>query len=187
MNNHLKRFRPRNDAERAVWKAIKGLEFFAFADVSDATGLPDQPLRVLLGKINRTGHTRIHHTKGNTVFFTTQSVQAMLEGKVEERMSDHGAVWTAIRITKEFVIADLFAGISPSRPDIEVAFIDDYCEALRQGDMLKLSRRADPESGRSAVYRLINDTGPLPPKPMLTKVLVDQNTRQIAYVEGFEQ
>lgn len=163
MGKYLKRLRPKNDIERIVWATIKDVEFFSYADVIATTTVPEKSLRVLLSQLHKKGHTRIHHSKGNQVFFTTQSIEGVLAGGTLARKIPEGATWTAIRLIGEFVIADLVAGIAPSRPDVTSDFITAYCEMLRRAGFVMIVRKASPGSGRSAVFRLIKNTGPLPP------------------------
>ncbi|MEP1522095.1 hypothetical protein [Ascidiaceihabitans sp.] len=184
MQKRLKRFRSKNQTEKIVWDAVKDLDSFCHADIAKVTGMPSDGLRVVISKMFRQGLFRIHHSVGNVVHYTSFSIAWLLQDNLEKRMSDHGAVWAAIRLTKEFVVTDLLAGIVVSRPEITESFISDYCELLRNAGHLVFARKAMPESGRMPVYRLVKNTGPIPPEPKHTTVLVDHNLNKVVHVEG---
>jgi hypothetical protein len=184
--NRLKEFRQSNKTDRIVWDAIKNLEFFNFSDVKMAVSIPETKLRTILSKLNRQGYTRIHHSKGNRVFHTCQSNAGEIEAQMSKRQTVEGAIWISMRIAKAFTVTDIFAGLAPSRPDVRLENIITYTDTLTVAGFLKMVRRADPEGGRYAVYRLVNDTGPLPPKAKKGIVVVDQNTNKIAYSEGLD-
>jgi hypothetical protein len=182
----LKEFRQSNMTDRIVWDAIKNLEFFNFSDVKIAVSIPETKLRTILSRLNRQGYTRIHHSKGNRVFYTCQSNASEIEAQMSKRQTAEGAMWIAMRISKSFTVTDIFAGLAPSRPDVGLEDIITYSETLTSAGFLKMVRRAAPEGGRDVVYRLVNDTGPLPPKAQRGTVVIDQNTNTIAYAEGLD-
>lgn len=106
----------------------------------------------------------------------------MKEGSVKERRDKlpdaRSRIWGAIRYLRKFTLEDLEEGTGQSYPHVRR-----YVRRLLDAGYLKLVCEA--RGGRATnVYRLVRDTGSLPPIPRRNLAQVyDANTRQV-FEEG---
>jgi hypothetical protein len=103
----------------------------------------------------------------------------------------HGRVarhlWTAMRGLPMFTVGELAAAASTDEVVISHKSASDYVRKLELAGALVVVREAKRKSLNSGVYRLKRsaDTGPLAPREIRAKVLVDRNTgRPIGQAEA---
>lgn len=84
-------------------------------------------------------------------------------------------MWRAMRMIKAFTLADLVAAASTEEVMISAEDAKDYVRYLTRAKYL----RRIP--GRLVVWRIINDTGPLPPQVQRVRQVWDPNLRQIMW------
>ncbi|MCU9850378.1 hypothetical protein OEZ60_20545 [Defluviimonas sp. WL0024] len=98
-----------------------------------------------------------------------------------------GNLWRAMRMLKSFTPLDLAAHARTPEVGVEERSALDYCEVLSRTGYLKLERKADARLHRAAVYRLIRNTGPIPPQPRRVTAVYDGNLAEYALgKEGVE-
>lgn len=94
-----------------------------------------------------------------------------------ETKSAEGQTWRAMRMMREFSVIDITA----SSDDLNEDAVRAYCGALLEAGYLRISRREEPGL-RSGYYRLIRDTGPLPPRERMARVVWDDNLCEVVGV-----
>lgn len=92
-------------------------------------------------------------------------------------------IWTAMRQAKSFTPRVLAA--SACTPEIEVTLeaAQAYCRALLASGHLAVTRKAVPGT-TEAIYRLVRNTGPRPPRERRVRAVVDENTEQTIVIGG---
>lgn len=92
-------------------------------------------------------------------------------------------MWTAMRGLRTFTPTDLAAHASTDMVACGVEDARSYCQSLLAVGYLKVERKAQP--GRSeAIYRLVRNTGPLPPVKKRVTAVIDPNTQATLLIGG---
>ena len=100
-----------------------------------------------------------------------------------ESGTKHGNLWRSITSLKAFCPTDLMA---MSCTDLVPVSLDDaraYCQLLLKAEYLRVTQKAIPGK-REASYRLVRNTGPLPPLERRVRAVIDQNEGKISYLTG---
>lgn len=92
-------------------------------------------------------------------------------------------LWTAMRGLKSFRPSDLAAHATTdtvlATPDMAQA----YCRALLAAGYLSVAVKAIP-GRREAIYRLVRDTGPRPPRERRVRAIMDPNLDEVIVIGG---
>jgi hypothetical protein len=88
-------------------------------------------------------------------------------------------LWTAIRGLRSFTPTDIAAHASTDLVQVATADAQAYCRVLLAGGYLKVERKASPPRKQEAIYRLILNTGPRPPRHARVSAVVDDNTNSV--------
>ncbi len=81
-------------------------------------------------------------------------------------------IWQSMRVQKTFTVAELMATSGAKLDNTKL-----YVKALRRTEFLRVVRpRQSGRKGGDAVYRLIRNTGPKPPRVRENKTVYDANT-----------
>lgn len=92
-------------------------------------------------------------------------------------------LWTAMRQLKSFSPRTLAVNATTETVAISPEQAQSYCRALLGAGYLSVARKAVP--GRSeAIYRLIRNTGPRPPREKRVRAVIDANTEQTIVIGG---
>lgn len=92
-------------------------------------------------------------------------------------------LWTSMRGLKSFTPRDLAAHSNVGSVKVTPEAAAGYCQTLLRAGYLKVVRTAIPGS-REAIYRLIRDTGPRPPRERRVKAVFDDNLGTLVHVTG---
>ncbi|MEP4039060.1 transposase domain-containing protein [Pseudophaeobacter sp.] len=138
-----------------------------------------------MGRLRKHGIIREWSRSQGKIFYTAKQPEALRDQAKAERASDEGAIWTAIRHQKKFRPVDLFAALSPARPDITQGDILSYCRVLRTAGYLRASARTrSRKMSPDTSLILTRNTGPLPPQQKRMTVVIDSNEDKIIYASG---
>lgn len=87
-------------------------------------------------------------------------------------------LWNSMRRLKQFNARDLVAHSTTTHVEVTENHAKVYCSHLLAAGYLKVVRKAAPPT-RAAIYRLIRDTGPVPPKTQRVQQVYDPNTGKV--------
>lgn len=106
------------------------------------------------------------------------------EGRVRLERSGSPAqnLWTAMRGLRSFSPVDLMAHANTDDVQVTVELARGYCQALLKAGYLKVERTAVP-GRREAIYRLIRNTGPRPPRERRVRAIIDDNLAQTIIID----
>lgn len=93
-------------------------------------------------------------------------------------------MWTAMRRLRSFTPTDLAAHATTDAVTVEIARAQDYCRVLLGAGFLRVARKAQPSTGREAIYSLARETGPRPPVERRVRAVVDPNTDEVHLIGG---
>ena len=99
--------------------------------------------------------------------------------------TSHGNMWRAARMLGEFSARDIAAHSCTELVAVSEADAGAYCSALLAAGYLRVTQKAIPER-RVARYRLIRNTGALPPRVRRVKALVDPNLKDAIMIGRIE-
>ncbi|PKP71904.1 MAG: hypothetical protein CVT82_00440 [Alphaproteobacteria bacterium HGW-Alphaproteobacteria-4] len=92
-------------------------------------------------------------------------------------------LWTSMRGLKSFTPTDLASHSSTVSVPVRLEAAQGYCQALLKAGYLKVERTAVP-GRREAIYRLIRNTGPRPPRERRVRALWDDNLSELVLLNG---
>lgn len=90
-------------------------------------------------------------------------------------------MWTAMRQLKSFSPRELAAHATTEATDVPLETAQEYCRALLGAGYLTVARKAIPGT-RLAIYRLVRNTGPRPPRAKRVRAVIDDNTETVTVI-----
>lgn len=166
--------------QRAIWTYVNGLNRFTKDDVARACPGPESARENFLRMLARQKLLFTWGRVGTTTYFTTRDPATAMDKARAARKSLEGEIWTAMRIQKRFTALELHAALHPACPELTQRQVQDYCSLLTKAGYLRAMRKAR-HNGPAAAYRLVRDTGPLPPTSQRVAVVIDGNDDRIVY------
>lgn len=88
-------------------------------------------------------------------------------------------MWRSIYMLREFTHEDIAQHATTSDVTVSPETARAYIGFLMRCGYLKVLRKAQPIKGRLAQYRLIRNTGPLPPQVQRVKRIYDPNIKEV--------
>lgn len=110
-------------------------------------------------------------------------VRLRRDGSATRQQTKHGNMWTAMRGLREFSPIDIAAHACTIEVHVTDEDAREYCRMLVLAGYLKVLRKAQP-GRKPAMYRLMRNTGPQPPRERRVRAVYDDNLHEFAYVAG---
>lgn len=162
---------------QVAWTKACAMETFSYHELAAAVTMSVERLRIVVQRWVREGTAEFVHRgwKGRSYFRVVRRDQIDLVGTATAN------IWRTMRVMKSFTTLDLSA--HATTPDVTVTeqTACEYCDALAAAGYLRLERPAKPPV-REAIYRLIRNTGPIPPKPQQVIAVHDGNLGEYAII-----
>ncbi len=177
-------------AEQRIWDTIRAFKApFTRALLADRCKQPDRAIDRFLRALRNGGYlTQADAPDGSTTWRLERDVgqeapQLTVSGQPAEQRYGAEQMWRVMRANKKdgFAAADLGAHATEPLSPTEVR---NYINILLSCGYLKVIQKSAPRSGRVARYRLIKDTGPIPPRLQNVRQLYDPNTDQAVLPGG---
>ncbi|MEL7098258.1 MAG: hypothetical protein AAGM84_05450 [Pseudomonadota bacterium] len=178
------RFVPQTPEERALWDWVKSQPKFQLKTLKQAMAFSDYRVERIWSVLRRKNIVRSLGQAGGKQWFSVHDdaeIEAVKRGK---RKSMTGRVWAVMRATQTFTVTDLVMSFDVELDDQQRHKIREFCRALVAAEYLKVIQKARPDVGREACYRLVKNTGPIPPSFGRRLSLIDQNTERVVWVAG---
>lgn len=112
----------------------------------------------------------------------TDSAKAAVLVAVKTRSPEQN-MWTAMRQLKGFSPRELAAHATTETTAVTLEMAQDYCRVLLGAGYLTVVKKAIP-GNRLAIYRLVKNTGPRPPRAKRVRAVVDDNTETVTVIGG---
>lgn len=157
---------------------------FTRKEVLDHVGGPTGRRKNFLATLRSRGTLRQRRRVGTTIYYTLQDPTKLMERAAEKRATPEGAMWTSIRVMRQFTLADIVTSLAATENAVDEAAAQKYCTSLLAAGYVKVTLKARPAQKRPAQYQLVRDTGPLPPHVKRMQVVIDANTDRVAHVHG---
>lgn len=104
-----------------------------------------------------------------------------LNGRVIRDGTPIENMWFVIRKSGVFSHHDIAMQANTEDVDVSEELARDYCRMLANAGYLRVERKADGK-GRPALYRLVQNTGPRPPREKRIRAVWDDNKQDYTYV-----
>lgn len=174
----------RNDAERQMLDYLKTHDRVTHADLSKACqSVSDWQRTTFVSRLRNMGFLHDVGRDQGKVVFTIMDLDAAQAYAEKKRNTTPGAMWAAMRSLSVFTAADIHAIVREGIPPLRLELVQTYCSKLVKAEYLSVVEKAKPGT-RPARYRLVKNTGPLPPQVRQLECIVDGNTDRLAYVQG---
>lgn len=181
----------RNSRNRElVWRAIRELRSFTAKELSRATGRPEKSLREYLMGLTKSSHLECLVTKpktNRTIHVYTlvkdcwQAPRVRKDGSKVTQGIGNEQMWRSMKMLGSFCKQDLVATSTEEHP-VTSETAKTYISYLLKAEYLAVVREASP--GVAGRYRLINNTGNLPPKIQRVKQVFDPNLGEVVWPKG---
>lgn len=173
---------PANDLQKEVLAFLRTHLQVKREDVRQACSGSNNCINVYLGALYAEGVLQPCGRDGRETIYTIHEAEDIAAITAERRTSPEGAIWRSIRIMREFSPSDIEAALIGTDTDVDLRRIQTYCSLLVRAGYLRVLRKAGKV--RPARYRLIRDTGPLPPQEKRLPVVIDRNEDRIVFAKG---
>lgn len=173
---------PANPLQREVWGFLESHMRVRREDVRQACSGSKHSINVYLDQLYAEGVLQSCGKDRRQTVYTVHEPRDLTRMTAARRASTEGAIWRTIRIMREFSPPDIEAALIGTSVDAEAAQIQSYCTLLVRAGYLRVLRKAGKV--RPARYRLLRDTGPLPPQEKRLPVVIDGNEDRIVYAKG---
>lgn len=176
-------YTPENEHEQVMWDFIVSKRSVTHADIKGAIDVTDYRRTNFVAKLKRLkvlqkcGKVGIHDS------FTVHGTEALRKNHTEKRQSPQGGMWASMRVLGNFTPIEVHRAINQRHPDVAEKTVTMYCQKLLKADYLRVVQTAKI-GVRPARYKLIKDTGPLPPQVKHKQVIIDGNDGTVVHVEG---
>lgn len=160
----------RQGRRQQLWDAATRLGKFTYEELHDATGFKPDTIRPIVNVWLGTDRVRRIDAREKKARFEVISSD---EPALVAPPTPHGNLWQAMRGLKLFSPVDLAAHANTPEVEVTVAAAQQFCRMLLRAGYLRIERKATAE--REAIYRLLRNTGPKPPRERRVWALYDEN------------
>ena len=164
------------------WDFAKKVIIFTYAEVAAATGKSYNSVVRIVRIWEEAGAVSTEKLDGSRrVQFRVINAGALQPAQslspTPRAESAEANMWTAMRMLTTFGPTDVAAHAATEATLVGAEAARDYCRALSRIGYLKTVRKAIPGT-RDAIYRLLRNTGPRPPRIRRVRGVWDENLDQ---------
>ncbi|SUZ34105.1 hypothetical protein ROE7235_03887 [Roseibaca ekhonensis] len=178
----------RRDAiAKLAWNIATRMEVFTYYDLSSELHIEARRVAVFVRDWQRAGAVEACGKRGNRRAFRVVDARrpALMraDGTAIRRESPAGNMWRVARRLTVFTPSDVMSHANTPTCEVTLAAAQEFCQMLNRAGYLKVLQRAAP-GRREAAYRLIRDTGPLPPRERRVRAVYDENLDEFTHLAG---
>jgi DNA-binding transcriptional MocR family regulator len=168
------------ELEQAAWAVAQRLRSFKLYQLSAEAGVSVHTTTRYLRQWARRGLV-VREGSGRFITFSVVEGAPVLPPSREQ--SPERNMWTAMRLAPSFSARDLAAQATTDRLKVSEDEALRFIRSLLPAGYLKVVQTAIPNR-RPAVYRLIRNTGPLPPRECRIPAVWDPNEARWVHLPG---
>lgn len=166
----------------AIWATARRLGRFGYAHLSAGSGVGMRTVQRLVADWMNRKLVVADGAMGKQRAFRVadgapETLPVGLVGNPRQNM------WRAMQMLQAFSPADLAAHSTTDTVTVAVEDAAAWCQTLARAGYLKVVRKAQPPL-KSAVYRLVANTGPRAPEVRRVAVVIDGNTGRVMHMAG---
>jgi len=172
-----------SDLFERMWEQVRDLDEFDFRDVARRGCSEYTAIRYIRfwRKDGRICVSRIG--ENNKKLWRPSHKLAATPEPVSGEATPTGNMWRVMRHLRQFCPTDVAAHANAGGVQVSVEKARAYCRQLFGSGHLKVRQTAVPGQ-REAIYQLIGDSGPRPPRPVRLNGILDPNTGAFAPSKG---
>lgn len=179
----LNRYKAKHPTDQAMVDFMAQTEQFTYADIKqNVTSTQSRRANLVSSLVRQRLIFEVGREDGQKVWTTKKDNVGRAATKIK-RGSNDGRIWSAMRTMGVFTPDELFAICANDDVKISFEYVRTYCRKLQTAGYFAVIEKAR-SGGRSARYKLVRDTGPLPPAVKTLECVVDGNTDKAMYVSG---
>lgn len=169
-----------------VWVEVRRRKTFTPLEIHHATDIPKKTITDYAKRLVAGGVLEEIEGDGTSPRFTlirdmgVHTPRFRKNGEPVTQGMGNQNIWRSMRMMAEFSPLDLAAHSSTDTVEVSEATVRSYCTHLLRAGYLRVLVKAVPGK-RQARYRLIKNTGPLPPKIQRVKQVFDPNLNQVVH------
>lgn len=168
-----------------LWEKVRKLDEFYWSDLA-RLGCAEKTAKNYIRKWETAGWIRlVRKDNRNRRHFVASDRPICPIGPppVSAEATPEGNMWRAMRHLREFSPTDIAAHANAGGIDVTVDKARAYCRQLLASEHLKVRQTAIP-GRREALYRVVEDTGPRPPRQVRLVGILDPNTGKFIPAKG---
>lgn len=170
----------------AAWVAACRHGCFTYHQVSADTSMAVETVAGYVKEWEQEGLVeRLDERQGNHLQFRLtelarkKGVPAKISAAAAETL--HGNMWRAIRGLPSFTALDIAAHATTPTLAVDERHAQEYCRMLAGAGYLRVMQKAAP-GRKKAIYKLIRDTGPRPPRERRVRAVYDDNLAEFTHI-----
>ncbi|KGM86731.1 hypothetical protein rosmuc_03024 [Roseovarius mucosus DSM 17069] len=175
----------RSTMERHAWDRVKGMQEFHWSDLA-TLGVHGDTAQKFVRRWERAGLVKCIRKDMHRKIFRSVELDAANLTALEAPdgvPTPEGNMWRAMRRLVQFGPTDLAAHANAGGVEVTVEKARAYCRQLLGSGHLKV-RQTAIIGRREAIYQLIDDSGPFPPKAVRLAGILDPNTGAFSPAKG---
>lgn len=169
--------------DAACWAVALRLKVFGYAEIAAEAHVSTYTAREVVRAWHAAGRCkqieRKHAGAKRNIFeiVETSAPRQARIGSVPQNL------WNSMRGLKAFTPTDLAAHSTTPTVEVSVEAAQGYCQALFRAGYLRVDRKAIP-GRREAIYRLVRNSGPRPPRERRVRAVWDENLEEFTHIAG---
>lgn len=169
-----------------VWLVIRRLKQFTVTNITDETGFHRKTVHDYVKRLEAGKYLSKHDDYATTKRFSlirdggTHAPRLKPDGSPVVQGTGNLNMWRTIRMISSFNPQDLALQASTDEVGVKEETARSYCSLLLRAGYLRVIQKAVPGK-RQAIYKLIRNTGPLPPQIQRVKQVYDPNLKEVVY------
>lgn len=169
-----------------LWEIAKTHQEFTIYDLSDAGKRSTSFVHAAIKDWLYWGYVKAAGKRGNRkLFAVTQKAgtppTTAQSGRIMSDITPQESMWFVIRNAGVFDYRDIAMQANNEEVRVSEEQASEFCRMLANAGYLKVERKADGK-GRLAMYRLVKNTGPKPPRERRIRAVFDDNVGDFTYV-----
>lgn len=172
-----------------AWEFIQDQTEFRNEDIVTAVGVALSTAQKWVYQWERKNLIRIVRSERKKRFYRVTGKQTEVppsyraDMSAVSRQTAHGNMWRSMRMMRQFSPTDLAIHSTTDEVDVPEQAAKEYCRMLCRAKYLRVIEKALP-GRREPRYRLINNTGPKPPREKRVRAVFDENLDDYTHVAG---
>jgi len=169
-------------SDEAAWNAALRLGKFSYAALAAEAAIPIvRATRLTRGWVRLGAVEEMGKVGSNKLMFRVVA-EALPATVTPSRQSPDANMWLAMRkLGGAFTPTDIATHASTDAVGVSRADAQSFCQMLVRAGYLRVQRKAVPDK-REAIYRLIKNTGPKPPRERRVRAIWDPNLAEFTHL-----
>lgn len=169
----------------AVWRALRKLSWATMGEIAREADADIRTARSFVEALHAAGLVLRHDDIKAVQWLLKADAPAEMprlrpDGSRVTQGDGRERLWRTMKMLKTFTAQDLAVAASLPDAPVQPGEAKDYARTLAAAGYLATVKPGTPQRGQ-AVYRLVRNTGPLPPQIQRCSAVFDPNLRQVVW------